>query len=606
MYFSDKGLKSRLLAASGFAVAVAACICLGIADGSAKGGGGTAKPPGGGGGGGATPPPPPAAGNPPVPAPPVVAAPVFTAPLGTIHAFTAIGFIQNATVSGANCPNLAKSQWGGTATVNGLTITIPCNTTLQFPAATFTWADMFDPTKVTSTQTPLATLPLPASGATFGNGTFAFPSVEMRIEGNQVGSNYIAGLIYISQQSVNTADGFITGLDYANGVIFVAKTSAGPAEVRLQINDSAGRFTKGQSPDTRFNVDDQNPTIYAGTGYPMCIPRTDPAVTPDPKCPQRNRPKPDANGNGCRNFVAAGVIFPKGGELAPPAPGQVFCSGFVMPDPATALATDPISTEQAPFEVGDRIRYSGTVLRGDGQGPNGSDTISVHTIVANVGIFTQPNTLPAYLAIGEFGAGAGADIPLTFNGVPQEVTDRLILEARVTDVKSIVDVYMVDLDPVTGAETQRWLTPNSMTSGVGAVGSNGSIIDGGITTQFDGAQVGRARIRATKAVPGIMTSPTRYMRVAVRSLCDPANINASVPQIGSNGKPIAGTSVPCLKRAQFANGLFTGQYLAPNFGFIFPENVIMGDPIVANDLWDLGFLVNGEGHGTGPLTPTPW
>jgi hypothetical protein len=34
--------------------------------------------------------------------------------------------------------------------------------------------------------------------------------------------------------------------------------------------------------------------------------------------------------------------------------------------------------------------------------------------------------------------------------------------------------------------------------------------------------------------------------------------------------------------------------------------VIMGDPIVANDLWDLGFLVNGEGPGTGPLTPTPW
>ena len=39
-------------------------------------------------------------------------------------------------------------------------------------------------------------------------------------------------------------------------------------ELKVQLNDAKGRFSVGQSPDTRFNVDDQNPTIIAGTGYP--------------------------------------------------------------------------------------------------------------------------------------------------------------------------------------------------------------------------------------------------------------------------------------------------------------------------------------------------
>src|ERR1700720_3975599 len=50
------------------------------------------------------------------------------------------------------------------------------------------------------------------------------------------------------------------------------------------------------------------------------------------------------------------------------APGQ-FCTGFVMNDPALALATDPISTLQAPFEIGDNIQYSGTLLEGSAEWP---------------------------------------------------------------------------------------------------------------------------------------------------------------------------------------------------------------------------------------------
>ena len=68
------------------------------------------------------------------------------------------------------------------------------------------------------------------------------------------------------------------------------------------------------------------------------------------------------------------------------------------------------------------------------------------------------------------------------------------------------------------------------------------------------------------------------------------------------------TTPGCLTSQVVANGLAAGRYQAPNFDFIFPENVQVGDTMVPNNLWALGFLSNGEGgpHGQGPLYPTPW
>jgi hypothetical protein len=551
-------------------------------------------------------PPAPGTGTPPAlgAAPPDVPAPVFSSPQNDIHGFTVIGFIKSATVSGDNCPNLPSNQWGGTAVINNITIIIPCNTTLQFPAATFSWADLFDAKKVKTSLASLATLTLPPSGATFGGGTFAYPTTEMRVEGNIVSGKYIAGLVFISQQSLNSGTGYIVGFEYGNGVILVGKNPAGPAEARLQLNDANGRFSAGQTSDSRFNVDDQNPTIHAITGYPLCVPRTDPSVTDDPKCPQRNRPKVGA-GSGCRNFAGAGIALPTGRELAPPVAGQKYCSSFVMDDPALAGPADPISTEQAPFEVGDLITYSGTLLEGDGKGPAGSDTISVHTINANLGIYTQPGTLPLYLSLGEF--RVSADAAGFFNGIPQEPQDRVVLEAFVTDVTSIVDAYLVDLDQATGKETQRWITPATMTAGIGSFTGEGKYIDGGITTQLTGPQPGRVRMRANKATPGILYSPTRYFRIVARTLCDPITINGVAPLIGSNGLPAdPPATVPCLRRAPAANGLLAGQYLGPFTDFIFPENLVSGDNPVPYNLWAFGFLMNGEGPGTGRLIPTPW
>jgi hypothetical protein len=64
-----------------------------------------------------------------------------------------------------------------------------------------------------------------------------------------------------------------------------------------------------------------------------------------------------------------------------------------------------------------------------------------------------------------------------------------------------------------------------------------------------------------------------------------------------------------------ANGLQGGQYLLPNFEFIFAENLQFGQALVPNNLQDLPFLfcgsgpVDGPGSGSpiaGQLDPTPW
>jgi hypothetical protein len=384
----------------------------------------------------------------------------------------------------------------------------------------------------------------------------------------------------------------------------------------------------------------------------MCIPRTDPASADDPLCPQKNRPKVDTTQafSGCRSFASpdVNVTLPKGTLFPTPQAGQVYCPAYVMkaPQDTNRTATDPDAMQQAPLEVGDYITWAGTLLQ------DGSGLVSVHTLTASVGIFTQPGTLPAYVQIGEFLMSSDTAAAVTsISGIQQEAQNRFVLEAMTTDVTSVMDIYLVDLDPVTGAEYNRWITPESMINGInpgtplpilvpnGTGGLTPSTVSaGGITTQFTGAIPGRARIRATKATPGILVSPTRNVRAVLRQLCTPdafnlnpttgqpdptspapnykqvlvngvttivqtPNVNVNFPVHGT-GRPADGAT--CVQSFPAANGLFAGQYEAPEFEYIFPENIVPGDPIVPYDFWSMGFLVNGEGPNTGALLPPPW
>src|SRR5262249_50796220 len=119
---------------------------------------------------------------------------------------------------------------------------------------------------------------------------------EVQVVGNRVGDQYIAGLINISQQSLSAGAGFINFIDYTLGEMRAGAALNNPATgARVRINDPVGRYGRATtSPDVRFTVDPDNPTIMAGTGYPMCLPRTAPGAggaTTDTLCPEENRPR---------------------------------------------------------------------------------------------------------------------------------------------------------------------------------------------------------------------------------------------------------------------------------------------------------------------------
>lgn len=566
------------------ATAVAVALAIGGgADAFAKNGAGGG---GGGGGGGGTAKPPAGATSPFTT--PTLPDPVFTDPTA-IHGFDVTGFIQNMTLdpTNVNCPGTTDpGRYGGTVQLNGVTITVPCNTVLQMPANTLTWAEF-------------------VRGGTLAlnKGPTSYPSFEIHVVGNSVSNKQIAGLIFVSQQAANAGSGIITRIDYTNGNIEV--DSGNPLlPTILQINDPNGRFGRAQSPDPRFSVDDANPTIHAATGYPMCVPRT--ISGDDALCPQKNRPKAvtPTTTNNCRNFAQAGVTPPASGDLSPPVTGQTYCSQYVMKrlSDASRTATDPDPSQQAPFEVGDFISWAGTLFKSATTGA--PDFISAHTIEANVGIYTQPGSQPSYLSIGEFGVGTADPAVTAIGGGAQETQDRIFLEASTTDIKTPVDIYLIDVNPTTGAQTNRWVTPYEMTGECNpalALATNCLGATGGITTQNTGPQPQRARVRATKAPAGLLSQPTRTLRVVARSMCVPQQ---TLSQAGVD------SCIQNASRLTVANGLVAGQYVAPVFEFIFPEGVKPGDPVVPNDFWHLPFIRNGEGAntpgGVGPLAPTPW
>lgn len=627
-------------------------------------------------------------------APPPILDPVFPSagpplpvpdPPSKANGFSILGLLQSVSVDGG-CP-AAKMEAGGSATIDGVIVVIPTNTVVQFPAHTLKWSEVVCP--------PTGAPPIALDGTGGGGGPAnAYPSVEMRIIGNIVApgggapndaappgadARHIAALVYVSQHSLQSGSGYISFIDYADGSLYV--TSGAGAQTRLVINDPTERFGRQRVlPDPRFSVDAENPTIKsAGTGYPMCVPRQSPpgpgGAETDAACPQKNRPRFTATTR-CRDFAAAGIRLPTGVELPQPATPGSFCSAFVMKaadddalpgvkaarasNPANvAGANDPDPRQQAPLEVGDFITWRGTVVRGGNalapaatRPTSTSDVVWAHTIDANVGIFTQPRTLPAYVAIGDFKVGVDplpptAREPATGDA---ETTDRLVLEAETSDVGSLLDVYFVDFNPTTGKPTHRWLTTEPMTNTLAdQIAGNPSAMSaqpfgGGIQTQFTEAAPGRARIRVNK-VPAIgpgtglctsaggsvfcahTQSPTRYIRAVLRTLCapkkgDPQGTPATNPgnldggpffDVDGARPPLSGASASdgsCLHSAIFANGLATGQYAAPTPEFIFAENVVPGTPIVPNNFWQMDFLVRGEGGGdgnaTGPQSPRPW
>jgi hypothetical protein len=278
--------------------------------------------------------------------------------------------------------------------------------------------------------------------------------------------------------------------------------------------------------------------------------------------------------------------------------------------PPCRTATDPDPAQQAPFEIGDSVTFAGTKIAG-----RGSRFVSAHTIEANVGIYTQPTYQPSYVAIGEFGVGTADPVATAVNGAAQETQDRIFLESETTDVKTPVDIYYEDASTVNPdgslAIRNRWTTPFEMT-GENPNTSTSVGPSGGITTQNTGPQPQRARIRATKAPAGLLSQPSRTVRIAQRSLCMPTPVD---PNTTTANQTALDQCFLSNQAHPVANGLAAGQYVAPVFEYIFPENVRPGDSLVPIDLWHLPFLRSDQAgtaiplaNSTNPeaLAPSPW
>jgi hypothetical protein len=455
--------------------------------------------------------------------------------------FDMTGFIQAATLD-ANCVN--DPLCGGTITVNNQVIRVPRNTILQMPAAALTWQQLFANAPAPyGLGNPTATPPIPPqTGLAMRDNPGPIATYEAGIMGNRVGNTYIAGLIFLAQHSLQSSQGFINFIDYNTGTFEVGgAVGVQNTGSKIKINDPIGRFSRAWSPDPRFTIDFDNPTVRSETGFPMCIPRTAPSLVPgapetDPLCPQANRPRDGASPSG-------------------------YMMIFTMPSSAVSDANPlgPNPRRFVPFEIGDYVTWSG-VLQSDG-------TFAAWAIIGNVGLYTSPGDNPAYIGIEDVLVGVGGK---TVAGA-SEATSRTVFVGFTTDPSRNIQLYGLDVDPCTGAESERdWGTVS---------------VDPGPP---NGAVMGRWRTRPTQ---GVLTLPSAGAFV-------PATREMRAAFVGTPAEHAAAEK-------DFGNGLIAGQYTSPIAEYLFPENAGTGNPIVPNNFEDMPFLALGSGPVDGEGTASP-
>jgi hypothetical protein len=336
--------------------------------------------------------------------------------------------------------------------------------------------------------------------------------------------------------------------------------------------------------------------MHSALGYPICIPSVNPLnpiidpisgaqIKPgiDPACPMYNRPVAP----NCKSFDPLTGLPGFG-----PQPTGSFCTTWVMDKPG-AHAADGVSTDPnvaAPLVIGDIIIFHGT-LKADARGPY----ISAHTIEANLGIYTQPHTQPAYVFVESLIVGTGGG---TVGGIAVESTQRIAWVGFSTDPTELVDFYAVHQDPVSGVESDYFLGT------------------------YDPCCTPLGRFRSPVNNLGVFGDPTRNYRAVSRTMCQPPGIHApNTPQLQTRCMlaPPAAPDPTAVQAniLQNGNGLTVGKYLLPNFEYIFGENLAFGGPIIPANLQDLPFLFCGSGPLDGPaaaatspvvgqLDPPPW
>jgi hypothetical protein len=511
--------------------------------------------------------------------------------------FGQAGFIQTAT--------LDSKTGGGTLVMNGITMVVPANSVVQFPANTLQWADLFDfkvyspvydttgvpiepNLSITSGTTGLALL----DNAAQSTGLSPYLPFNANVLGNidtknvtGLGLNtYIVGLILpIDQDLGNGGAGVITFIDYAKSRFEVGGQLNTPGTgTVIEINDPLGRYGWAHSPDPRWSVDADNPTITAGNGYPMCIPKFAPAKKIDVDCPIYNRPL-NPSGDGQDPFLQPGAPLMVVNMPASKAPGTT------KPDP----------WREAPFMIGDYVAYAGVMYKNHPNAPinpavpwNQQTYISANTAGADkVALYTAPcasgtekctgSVGPAYMQLARMVIGTGGtaivvspnpNLGITGATIPlPEPRNNIVITGFVTDSTQLVDIFAADIDPGSGKETHRLLGTVLPEPGV-LVGGAGRGNKGRFRFEVGKGNFGnRTRVYLAQSHHGMVKVPNQHGTI----------------------RPPQG-------------GLISGQYHAPMFTFQFPD-AAPGFPIIPQNFDSMPFLTQGEGGNpsAGPLDPFP-
>jgi hypothetical protein len=523
--------------------------------------------------------------------------------------FTIIGHIQSFTVD--NPGNLLS---GGHITVNNIDVTIPTNTIVVFPAAYWTMSQVM------------------ALGPAAGSSGLGLNDVvknrgayEASITGNMVfaagAPTYVAGDVHIAEHSLQNTDGYIRSINYATGELCVGANPApnlGPVcstpNVRVRLNDPNHVYSGppvALANDTRFQVDPDNPTVSAGTGYPMCIPRIDPAIEIDPDCPIGNRPT-DVAGRFLKIFVMSGPDYQAvaggggggggGGKGGGGGGGGALVTPFVQScNNAPTLNASPTDinqcqpTKQAPMVPGDYISYSGV--------PATDGAMSATAIDVNVGIYTRQGVgNVAYLKWGEGRIGTGPQDCAALAAAECQFGLRIVGFAtdpsRIGTANNKLNFYYIDVNPATGLKTTRLIVPLA-------------IINNQLVTPLvkDQGFFGRFRIDITKKQTGITIPPTSGGPTGTGGLTRELLVS-----MDDNGPMPDGTPVPDIVNSPGrvkAHGLIAGQYWAPVPEFLFPEVAIPGTTPPSANFNCLSYLIAGwsMNFGAGPVNIppiTPW
>ncbi|KAJ3147433.1 hypothetical protein HDU86_007983 [Geranomyces michiganensis] len=402
---------------------------------------------------------------------------------------------------------------------------------------------------------------------------------EIDIAGNDVHGRSIAGIVRLAELSLGASDGHINFIDYATGDFYINGRPNVKEGQRIQINDPLGRFGRPQSAGVLWSVDPVNPTIKATTGFPMCIPRTDPAKKDDPLCPQKNRVK-----NSAGVYYSMFEFPDPQAVIQHPPPDAAVQDGVLVAGPHFPKNW-PDACQQAPFEIGDHVIVLGNLYQ-DARG----SFIAAHTVEGNLGLYTSTGTLPVYLGVEVALQGVGGAEP---PGVVAEVTARTRVRGFTTDVGSVVTVFGVGIEPCTGGFVRDfWATsPVDLPPPAPAVpGAAAPVLLG---------TAGRWRVQPPKQfLPNF--NPVKYVQV-----------------VSSNVLNSRGTDIDPAKALITANGIPVGAYLSPVGEYIFPEIIAGGAQPVAN-VDEFPFLTRGQGPWlggdpsnqfvgpiVGPLVPFP-